>query len=371
MSSDLPENGCSTEPNEPETRNTNTNNQSHYKQLNIVSINVCGLKSQLLCPEYVSFINAYDIICVQESKLDDVDLIKIDGYEVFSHNRKTISRYRSGGITLTVKTGLYPFVKLLKPESKLTLWFTISNKIMLSEDDLYCGIVYIPPIGSKFAYTGPYLEIQNDIDKYTAESKNIFLFGDFNSRTGVACDYVKCDEIISEIQGNNELYLENLNILNMFESNKIPLQRKSVDSITNVYGSQLIEFCKYNNIFMLNGRFDLDYTSPKLTCKDSSVVDYILTSAYNFEMICSFEILEFNCLYSDAHCPLSLSMCILDPKMNTRSANKILLYLRKSNYGMIQKRIYLLQTLTYRILMILVLSWILSELRIVQLRTSI
>lgn len=204
MSSDLPENGCSTEPNEPETRNTNTNNQSHYKQLNIVSINVCGLKSKLLCTEYVSFINAYDIICVQESKLDDVDLIKIDEYEVFSHNRKTISRYRSGGITLTVKTGLYPFVKLLKPESKLTLWFTISNKILLSEDDLYCGIAYIPPIGSKFAYTGPYLEIENDIDKYTAKSKNIFLFGDFNSRTGVACDYVKCDEIISEIQGNNE-----------------------------------------------------------------------------------------------------------------------------------------------------------------------
>lgn len=101
----------------------------------------------------------------------------------------------------------------------------------------------------------------------------------------------------------------------MFESNSIPLQRKSVDSITNVYGSQLIDFCKFNNIFMLNGRFGLDHTSPKLTCKDSSVVDYILTSAYNFEMISSFEVLEFNCLYSDAHCPLSLSMDILDPKM--------------------------------------------------------
>lgn len=208
----------------------------------------------MLCPEFISFINAYDIICVQESKLDDVDLIKIDGYEVFLHNRKTISRYRSGGIALIVKTELCPFIKILKPDSKLTFWFTISNKIILSDDDLYCGIVYIPPIGSKFAHTDPYLEIQNDIDKYIVESKNIFLFGDFNSRTGVACDYVKCDEFISEMQGNNELYLENLNIVNMFESSNIPLQRNSVDPITNSYGSQLVEFCKYNNIVMLNGR---------------------------------------------------------------------------------------------------------------------
>lgn len=94
----MPENSCSTETTPTETHNTNTNNQSQYKQLKIVSINVCGLKSKLLCPEFISFNNTYDIICVQESKLGDVDLIKKDGYEVFSHNRKTISRYRSGGI---------------------------------------------------------------------------------------------------------------------------------------------------------------------------------------------------------------------------------------------------------------------------------
>ena len=35
-----------------------------------------------------------------------------------------------------------------------------------------------------------YLELQNEIDKYAAKSKNVLLFGDFNSRVGINCDFV-------------------------------------------------------------------------------------------------------------------------------------------------------------------------------------
>ena len=61
---------------------------------------------------------------------------------------------------------------------------------------------------------------------------------------------------------------------------------------------------------MLNCRLGSDYTSPKPTCKDRSTVDYILTSAENFKMISSFQILDFDSLYSDAHCPLVVSLHI-------------------------------------------------------------
>ena len=69
-----------------------------FRQLHFLSINVCGLKSKLLCPEFVDLLNQYEIIGIQESKLDDVDHIVVDGYQVFSHNRKVLSRYRSGGL---------------------------------------------------------------------------------------------------------------------------------------------------------------------------------------------------------------------------------------------------------------------------------
>ena len=93
-----------------------------------------------------------------------------------------------------------------------------------------------------------------------SKSKNILLFGDFNSRTGTNSDIIKCDKFISELQGNEELYTENLSILNYFDEYNIPLQRNSVDKNLNFYGPQLLELCKYNNIFILNGRLGTDKT---------------------------------------------------------------------------------------------------------------
>ena len=76
------------------------NKNSQYNQLQLLSINVRGLKSKLLCPEFVNLIEQYDIIGIQESKLDDVDNINIQGNQVFTNNRTAISRHRSGGIAI-------------------------------------------------------------------------------------------------------------------------------------------------------------------------------------------------------------------------------------------------------------------------------
>ena len=44
---------------------------SPKQTLNFAMLNVCGLKSRLNYPEFVSFFNAYDILCFVETKLDD------------------------------------------------------------------------------------------------------------------------------------------------------------------------------------------------------------------------------------------------------------------------------------------------------------
>ena len=56
----------------------------------------------------------------------------------------------------------------------------------------------------------------------------------------------------------------------------------------------------------MNGRFSQN--SSNLTCKNSSTVDYFLSSAHHFEFGSSFLISEFDSLYSDAHCPISLTI---------------------------------------------------------------
>ena len=105
------------------------------KKLRILSINVCGLKTKLLCPEFVTLIKSYDIIGIQESKLDNVERITVEGYQIFVKNRKEYSRYRSGGIALLVKNYLSPFITVFDTNSKVALWFKISRRIAQTEDD--------------------------------------------------------------------------------------------------------------------------------------------------------------------------------------------------------------------------------------------
>ena len=108
-----------------------------------------------------------------------------------------------------------------------------------------------------------------------------------------------------EVNGNEDLHRENLEIMHCFDEWNIPLERKNINATLNPYGRQLIEFCKNNNIFMLNGRLDQD--DLKLTCKNKSTVDYFLSTAHNFENISSFNVMDY-CLLSDAHCPLSIEI---------------------------------------------------------------
>ena len=161
--------------------------KNNLTELNILSLNVCGLSSKLKCPEVISLINQYDIIGLQETKTDDADsYIEIPGYKLFFHNRNCLSRYRSGDSVLIVKEHLTSFVKIDRSKkSKLILFFTLSKEMFrhknLSEA-LRCGIVYVPPLSSKYANEDPYLELQEEIFRYCTEAKNSILFGDFNSR---------------------------------------------------------------------------------------------------------------------------------------------------------------------------------------------
>ena len=172
--------------------------------------------------------------------------------------------------------------------------------------DLVCGVIYIPPVGSKYSHRDPYLELQHEYDTICSNSKHVLLFGDWNSRTYQICDFVKTDSFLSDVYGNHELYRENMEIFKCFEDDSVPLSRRNDDVTVNQYGNQLIEFCKNNNIFILNGRFGAD--SSKLTCKNKSTVDYVLSTAFNFKMISAVHVLEFDSLFSDAHCPISVTL---------------------------------------------------------------
>ena len=274
---------------------------------------MCGLVSKLKCPDFVSLINEYEIVGIQESKTDDLDIVDIPGYKVFLNNRSCSSRYRSGGIALVVKDSIGHIVKVdHQMSSKLVLFFSLLNVINDNgqSEDLKCGIVYVPPQGSKYASDDTFQELREEFFRYCIDNKNMLIFGDFNARTGELSDYVKVDACLSNLNGFEDVYNENTQMFEFLNMYNIPLERKSLDKIANTYGHALLDMCKNNDLFILNGRIGEDGVKTKLTCKDKSTVDYSLSSGQLFRYYSEFQVNDFANLFSDAHCGLSLCINI-------------------------------------------------------------
>ena len=108
--------------------------------------------------------------------------------------------------------------------------------------------------------------------------KNVALIGDFNSRTSIGSDFVIPDENLLEIlQVDDDISQENISAYLILEKKNIPLQRYSCDKgRVNKYGNLLLECCKRCGLFICNGRIFTDRSIGRNTCKDSSLVDYLI-----------------------------------------------------------------------------------------------
>ena len=125
--------------------------------------------------------------------------------------------------------------------------------------------------------------------------------GDLNSRTAENEDF--CENISDSEALYIPLPTDN------FE-NDIPMRtRCSQDKGMNGNGAELLQFCKFSEFRILNGRTGKDNGIGKFTyvCSSGrSVVDYVLCKQCDFSYISGFEVLP-ETIYSD-HCQLKLSM---------------------------------------------------------------
>ena len=131
--------------------------------------------------------------------------------------------------------------------------------------------------------------------------------GDFNSRTGTEKDFYEHSEFDAHFTEAFIEIVDECNDVNILDDLNISRSRNSPDLIINSYGRKLLDFCKNNNMFILNGRLDGDKIG-KPTSRNLSVVDYVLSSTSCLSKIFGFEVLEFSKLYSDIHAPLFLCL---------------------------------------------------------------
>lgn len=209
----------------------------------------------MLCPNFVYFVEQHDIIVIQVGKLDDVDMVQIQGYTIFTKNLKALSRYRSGGKNLLAKNDWPPFITINKSDSKLILWFAILKQVMTNNEEFHCGIIL-----------------------HTIQNTSItMLFGDFNSRW--LCHMWQFHKWYPQKRWFAYKKSKYLKLLwAMWHSTT----GKNVWSYYKLLWQTNDRFCKYNYIFMAEWiRIDL----PKLTCKGSNTVDYFISIVQNFPFI--------------------------------------------------------------------------------------
>lgn len=133
-----------------------------------------------------------------ETKTDDSDVIQIPGYSTFLKNRTKLVKIRSGGIGLLVKDALLKYITAVHTNCEYVLWFKISYLLFNSDEDVYCGILYISPKSSKYSSPDCYLEVEQELHDITKDSKHVCLLGDFNSRVGNLRDFVITDDFFSK-----------------------------------------------------------------------------------------------------------------------------------------------------------------------------
>ena len=217
---------------------------------------------------------------------------------------------------ILIRNELYKYFSTIDSECEYVQWFKLSKLLFGSNEDIVFGAVYIPPVNSDYSVVQIYELFYSEVDHFSRANRNVILLGDFNARTSCIVDYTETDADIYEFLDINSEDVFQSDIVEQILKYNFALTRKSQDNKVNRYGRNLIECCKSNELIILNGRAFSDKGIGKTTCKNSSVVDYVISSVPMLKYLSYFEIKEFCLLYSDSHCPSEFRLKISNSLQN-------------------------------------------------------
>ena len=101
----------------------------------------------------------------------------------------------------------------------------------------------------------------------------------------------------------------------------------------NLYSQKILDFCKTQDLLIVNGRIDKDKNIGEYTNRNCSVVDYCLASPSLFTQFDRFEVQEFNPVISDVHCTINFGIetkSLLREKASTLGIILFIYYMNKS-----------------------------------------
>jgi len=277
--------------------------------LHIGTLNVCGILSKLKFPDFSDLINNYDVFVCTECKIADYDIIELDGYTCFTQARKQKFFRRSGGISVFVKLSVACNIEIVESECDYIMWIKFKSPSLSIEQDVLLGAVYVPPETSRFYNKDELCLLENEVNDMCNISDYVLLTGDFNGHTGTADEFTVSDDFLNSLFGMADDSDTDLNHLNLLYNNQnFAPHRTSVDTRVNSIGNTIVELCRNNELYILNGRFSDDKSTGKSTFKTNSVIDYTICSAKLLAHLHKFTISDVEQLLSDGHAVLSVSL---------------------------------------------------------------
>lgn len=81
-----------------------------------------------------------------------------------------------------------------------------------------------------------------------------------------------------------------------------------------------MSLCKKLNLYITNSRVGADKGVGAKTCKDVSVVDYLIMSSKLFPFVKELKIEDFEQLYSDCHCLIHFVVHASSPSFTTNES---------------------------------------------------
>ena len=136
----------------------------------------------------------------------------------------------------------------------------------------------------------------------------MLITGDLNARMARLKDYTCVVNFLSDLFDFDAETLSLFDKILILLKYNVPLERATKDCKTNNTGNWLLETCKNNNLFIVNGRIGRDKHIGAPTSRDKSVIDYTISTAYCFTWLSDFEVIELDPIFSDGHALISWSL---------------------------------------------------------------
>ena len=174
-------------------------NKLNGQSLKIASLNVCGLKTRLEYPDFVNYFSSFDIICYQETKLDEFDIVSLPGFTAISQPRKEKQNRKSGGLAFFIRDNISEYCKHRKTASAYILWISIDKRIIDTDENVILGTIYIPPVQSRFYNEDEIAVLENEIISQCSNNKYVFINGDINGWTSRLPDFTRLDNFVSDM----------------------------------------------------------------------------------------------------------------------------------------------------------------------------